>query len=548
MSNKNNITESIDAQEKKKLDHTRLFLLIFAAVALVGIIVSIVIVLIPSDKKNGGLDYLKDNLSRYVYVPEELYNDYKVTVELEKPGDKEIEYEIIKLLCTNKSKHVDADGKEIPVINRPSGVTVTAGDVVNIYYRGYTLGEDGSKNYFDGGCNFTDSTYALEIGSGSFIPGFEYNLIGKKNNDYATMEKVTTGSTKAGDIISLTYSVHYADGKTSLTKTAMIDLSDPGVAKTWGVGFAEYFTEGEGKAIGSSITGGSGSDGKLIVPTTTSAGGDDIYFDMTVNQVFRISDAERLVVEAYFPYNYGEESLNGKTAYFEVYIKSVQDYAVKEFNDAFITDVLKKTADDLASYSGETLTEKYRALIKSDLDKKYDEDVKSVVESQLWKNLVEKSTFHKLPESEVTEAYDGYLAEINSTYAGGYSSYYSSLDEFARAYLNIDATADWKAKLRSDAEYSIKQKLAFYYIIRTEDLIPNDKEYQELYDELFGEYLQSYLDYYGYKETDENYAAKVEAGKKEILAQYGEAYWKESVIYEFAIDEILSRADITYAH
>ena len=546
MSNKN-IEETTEVQVKKKLDKTAIFLIVFAAVALVGILVSLIVALVPSNRKDTGLDYLKDDLSKYVYVPAELYNNYKVTVDLAEVSDKDVEYEIIKLLCEHKKNHVDEDGKEIPPVNLPGGVVITAGDVVNIYYRGYTLGENGTKQYFDGGCNFSDTTTALEIGSSQFIPGFEYNLIGKNNDDYAKITKHTDGFTKPGDIISITYSVYRADGKTHHTgKTATIDLSDPKLAETWGEGFAEYFNDG--RIIGKPVATGSSNDDKLIVPTITEVGGDDIYYNITVNEVYRYSEGEVLVVEAYFPFNYGEETLDGKTAYFEVFIKSVQDYAVKEFDDAFVTEVLKKTADDLATYEGANLADKYKSLIKSDLVEQYKDNVKSIVESQLWKNLVAGATFKKLPENEVERAYDNYINEINSTYASGYSQYYNGIDEFARAYLDLGSTDDWKAKLKSDAEYSIKQKLAFYYIIREENLVPNDKEYEALYNEIFGEYLQSYLDYYGYTEADANYEAKVEAGKKEILSQYGESYWRESVMYEFAIDNLIDRADIIYSN
>lgn len=530
----------IEAEEKKRLDATRIFLIVFAAVALLGIIASIIIALIPTFKKEKNLDYLKDNLSKYVSVPEALYNNYTVDIDLPKVSDKDVEYELLKKLCINKIT------PEEGATNRPN-VTVGAGDVANIYYRGYTLDAEGNKNYFDGGCNFTDSIYGLEIGSGSFIPGFEYNLIGKNQKDYATLTKVTEGNTAAGDIINLTYSVYYADGQASLAKTALIDLSDPKLDEKWGEGFKAYFSNKLGRPIGDKFATGSANDDKLTVNTSKDTDGTDIYFDMSISTAYRISsDKERLVVEAYFPYNYGDEELDGKTAYFEVYIKTVQDYDVPEFNDEFVTEKLKVSADELSSYAGETLIEKYKAYIKGTLEEKYQADVRNVIESQLWKQVIAGSTYHKLPEKDVEIAYNNYVAEIQSTFANGYSSYYNSLDAFARAYLNLDSTADWKAKLRSDAEYSVKQKLAFYYIIREADLVPSDEEYQEIYDRIFGEYLQEYLDYYKITKDDPNYDLKVETATKEILSQYGEGYWRESVMYEFAIDDLVDRANVVF--
>lgn len=543
--NNNNIEKQsaqVDVEENKRLDSTKIFLIVFAAVALVGILTSLVFALVPMFKKDKSLDYLKDDLSKYVSVPYELYNSYTVTVDLPLVGEKDVEYEILKLLCTHKESN---DKSLENRVNR----TIGAGDVANIYYRGYTLNDDGTKNYFDGGCNFTDTTYALEIGSGSFIPGFEYNLVGKNQKDYAEMKKLTEGFTQPGDIIYLTYSVYYADGQASLTKSALVDLSDPKLDEKWGEGFSAYFNDVKGFKIGEQFATGKEEDKKLTVGTIKDTDGDDIYFDMSISSVYRIStELDTLVVEAYFPYNYGDESLDGKTAYFEVFVKSVQDYDAPEYNDEFITEKVKKTADDLAQYEGETLADKYKAFVKENLDKDYEDDVRNVIESQFWKSVVAGSTFHKLPEKEVEAAYNNYVAEIQSTYASGYSSYYSSIDEFARAYLELSAGADWKATLRQDAEYSLKQKLAFYYIIRELNLVPNDEEYKKIYDELFGAYLKDYLDYYGITEESDNYELKVETATKEILSTYGESYWRESVYYEYAILKILDRANVIYAN
>ena len=537
----NNQIEEITAEEKKRLDATRIFLIVFAAVALVGILATVIFAILPSLKKDKTLDYLKSDLSKYVYVPANIYNNYTVEIDLPAITDKDIEYEVIELLCAHKI-HPDT-----PVYN-VFGVDVGAGDVANIYYRGYTKDSDGNKTYFDGGCNFDSTAYALEIGSGSFIPGFEYNLIGANQNDYATLTKVTDGAVEAGDLINLQYSVYYADGQASLAKTALVDLSDPNLDEKWGEGFTAYFT---GKTVDSTgktvFSTGNDDDKKLTVNTIKNAEGTDIYFDMSINAAYRISGGERLEVEAYFPYNYSQSpELSGKTAIFEVYIKSTKDYEVPEFNDEFITEKLKKTADDLAKYSGDTLVAKYREYIREQLQESYDKDVRSIVEGKLWDDIVSGSTFYKLPEDEVNQAYNSYVSELQNSYVNGYSTSYASVDEFARAYLGLSVGEDWKAVLRGDAEYSIKQKLAFYYIIREEDLIPDDDEYQKLYDELLGEQIQAYLDYYGITESSDNYELKVETAKNEILSQYGESYWHESVIYEFAIDNLIDRANIVY--
>ncbi len=527
------------ATETKKLDGTRIFLIVFACVALVGILTATVFAIVAAVNKNNSksFDYMKADLQKYVEVSSDLYNSYEVEIDVPAVSEQDFKDAILKVLCQNKIT------PDTPVINLPN-VTLSAGDVANIYYRGYTLGENDEKQYFDGGCNFSDtSAYSLELGSGSFIPGFEYNLVGKNQKDYATMEKVTSGYVQAGDIIKLTYSSYYADGTARMSQTATIDLSDPTVDETWGKGFAEYFAL---KPIGTQFaTDETGN--KLMVETTRESddpNATDCYFDMTVTEVYRISEGERLVVEAYFPSDYSNsDDLKGKTAYFEVYIRTAKDYTTPEYNDEFITETLKLSEEDLASFEGDTLVEKYENSVRADLDKTYNEEVSSAIEIKFWDHIIASANFKKLPESEVNTKYNEDLSEINSMYAS-YSSYYTSLDTFARDYLGLDSSEDWQATLRSNAEIAVKQKLAFYYIVRQENLIPSDEEYNAIYERLFDEYLQSYLDYYNITEDSENYDEKVEAAKEDVKSQFADSYWYELVLYDYAIDKLIDNATV----
>ena len=530
--------------QTKKLDSTRIFLIVFACVALVGILTASVFAIVSAVNKNKNryFDYMKENLSKYVSVPSSLYSSYEVEINIPEVSEQNLKDAILKVLCDNRIT------PDTPVINLPN-VTLSAGDIVNIYYRGYTLGENDKKVYFDGGCNFSDSSaYALTIGSGSFIPGFEYNLVGKNQKDYASMEKVTAGNVKAGDIIKLTYSSYYSDGTARMAQTVTLDLSDPTIDDTWGKGFVAYFTNSEtlipiGTQFATNETGN-----KLMVETTRESddpNATDCYFDMTVSEVYRISEGERLVVEAYFPSDYANsEELKGKTAYFEVYIKTAKDYITPEYNDQFITETLKLTAEDLAAYEGDTLVEKYEKYVKADLEKAKDEEIRAEVEVKFWDHIIANADFKKLPESEVNAQYNENLSEITSMYSSGYSSYYNSIDAFAREYLGLTASADWKATLRENAEISVKQKLAFYYIIRTENLIPEGDEYTAIYDKLFDEYLQSYLEYYSITEGSEDYETKLAEAKETIKTQFSDSYWFELVAYDYAIDKLVDNATV----
>ena len=188
-----------EATEKKKLGKKGILAIILSSVALVGIIVGIIVGVAVN--KNKEFDYNKAKLSKYVSVPERLYKSYNVTLNIPEITDFDVEEEVVKVLCANK---ITPDG---PIYSLP-GIAISAGDIARIYYRGYTM-EGDVKKYFDGGCNFASdpADTELEIGSGTFVPGFESGLIGEDGVGKATLTRAESGKVRLGDIISLTYSV-----------------------------------------------------------------------------------------------------------------------------------------------------------------------------------------------------------------------------------------------------------------------------------------------------------------------------------------------------
>ena len=547
MSNNKNIkpaNRNGAAETGARLDATRIFLVVFACIALFGIIASIIFAVVEGSSKKS-MDYMKANLSKYVYISKDLYDSYDVKVELPEVSDTDLQYALDKVLCQNKII------PDEPVISVPY-VTLSLGDVANIYYRGYTFNDDGSKNYFDGGCNFSNSYTALEIGSGSFIPGFESGLVNKNQKDFATMTKLNDGTVQSGDIIKFTYSAYYADGTARNAQTATIDLGDPKTDEIWGKGFVEYFRKNSAP-IGVKFGTNDKDDKteKIVVDTVRESkdgAKDDVYFNMTISEVYRVSEGERLVVKTQFPVDYHEETLKGKKVEFEVYIITAKDYDVPELDEKFITETLKLTSDDLASYEGETLVDKYKAYVRAGLVEEYNEKVESVIDTAFWDHVIAGAEFKKLPEDEVEEKYNENIAQINATYNnGGYSTVYGDLDTFARIYLGLDSKDDWKATVRKNAERAIKQKLAFYYIIRKEDWVPNDEDYDKIYNVIFDEHLQTYLDYYNITEDSENYDEKLKKAKEDVNAQFADSYWEELVLYDYAMKYIIENANVTYA-
>lgn len=538
--NEENKATEKKATEKKKLGKKEILIIVFAAVAFIGITLGIVLGILYENKRN--FDYNTSDLSKYISLDSKYYNGYKVEINIPEITDVDVDEEILKLLCANK---IIPDG---PVYNVP-GVTISVGDEVNIYYRGYTM-EDGVKTYFDTGCNFASSFATLEVGSGTFISGFETGLINKNQNDYATLTKRESGVVGENDLISVKYSVLYADGTSKRDQTVLLDLADTAIDDRWGEGFREYFIGKEIDPDTVIATGGTGINAALKVPTmstSANAADKDSYFDITISLACSVSEGEKLIVEGHFDNDYDDEKLRGKTGYFEVYIVSAKDYDVPELNDAFITDTLKVSAEDLAEYEGDNLVEKYKAKIKKDLNATRDEQISNTIEETFWKQAVANANFKKLPESELDKHVNSAISDLTSLFDSGYGTYYNNdFDAFARAYLELSSTGDWRAALRSDAEASVKQRLVFYYIIREANINPTEEEYNEIYNEVFAAHLQDYLDYYKITEDLEDYEEELANAKKVVRESYGDAYWRELVIYEYAMEKIIANANVIY--
>ncbi len=166
------------------------------------------------DEKDGGnengeetelvyVDLMKDDLSSYVEVDEKYYKGLSITLDPDRLHPFYIDSYIIEQLRAHKSKEtVEGDG------------VISVGDVVSIFYKGYYLDGEGKKVYFDGGSNHGRTSYDLEIGSGGFVPGFEYNMIGKAVSEY----------TKDNPMIIEAYFPHNYQEKTLAGKIAYFEV------------------------------------------------------------------------------------------------------------------------------------------------------------------------------------------------------------------------------------------------------------------------------------------------------------------------------------
>ncbi len=526
------------------------------AVVLLAVILASVAIAIVACSTPKTLDYMEMDLSKYISIKKSDYQSY--TVEIDVPDLTEMDYndKLISVLCANKTKPDTTPSNK-------KGITISAGDVVNLYYAGYILEDDGTKNYFDGGMNIGNDIASLEIGAGQFVSGFEYNLIGKNQNDYATLDVITTGNIEDADIISIKYTVFdTSENKTSAGQTAVINLKDPHLDEKWGEGFTAYFKDIE-RPIGTQFakndykadTDSEADKPLFIVSPDSKDNTQDCYYNITIEKAYRLNtekSSQILEVEAFFPHDYeSSEELRGKAAIFEAYIMTVQDYDVPnltedgKITEKFITENLKLTEDDLKDYGGETLVAMYENKLKSELEEAHEDEKNAAIETAFWTYIMKKASFKKLPEDDVRTYYDDSVSEIEAMYEYyGYSSQYT-LAQFAQIYLGTDSGTDWESYLMELAEESIRQKLVFYYIVKEMDFIPTEAEAAELREELYNEMLESYLSSNGADKDADDYQETVEEAKAYLDETYSDYYWETNVQYVFGMEKIRGLATVT---
>ena len=525
---KENEQKQSDTQKPKIKGKTA----VIVSAALILVLALVFAVLIPL-LKSDGFDYMKSDLSEYISLED--YKGYSLEVKTDRIDERSVERQIMSLLYKNKSKEASYKGAD------QFNIPVSVGDTVQIYYRGYTVSEDGREIEFEGGSNMTGSYYSLGIGSLSFIEGFEEGLIGAIPCEHLykpDSELFKSGKVMAGDAIYLSYSVMFPDGTTAKKTAERIDLSRDNINSIYGEGFKEYF-ESSNIIIGNKI-----SEQK----TFSYKGGTALYFDMKVDCAIRCA-SEPVTVDARFPANYGEHTLRGKEVKFDVYFKSSVVYEVPEYNGEFITETLKITEEQLEKYKGENLVEKHRAYLLESLNAENEQTRQTLIEEAVWDYYNQKVKIKKLPERELESVYQEIYSEIYNQYTTYYSSVYPTIESFIIARYGASQNADAKSLMVAETESIVTEKLIFYYIIRKENLTPSKEEYESSYEKIYKEHLDYYVeDIYKEEisklETEEEKQAKINEIEKEMIEYFGEEYFAELVYYDYAYDKIISFATV----
>ncbi len=538
-----------EAAEAKKYKRTKIGLIIAAAVAGVAVIVASVIGIISAIWASETVDYMNDDLSKYIYISRDDYVGYRVELDIDPVDDMAIDAAIAKAIYATR---VDSDDKNslksgvedddlyarLPVTDGVQRL-LRAGDTVYIRYIGYYTAEDGSRTYFDGGCNFDDADpYELGIGSGSFIPGFETGLIGKNPEDYSKYGVVSNRAIAEGDVVVVSMSAIYADGTVAEDETYTVVVNKDICDKRFGTGFADFLI---GKELGEEKTYFKTND-------AVDASGFSVYTNISIDKICSVGD-NSLTVEARFPKSYDEAALAGKTVNFDVYVEMTDLYTASEIDDSFVTERLGMTVEELRSYgeAGDELIDCYRAYLVESVTEAAKAEVDSELTAAVWKQLTSKYKVKRLPGAEVQSYYDDYVMEITEAYEKGGSAY-GTLDAYALTYLDLEADDDWRAHLRKSAEDSVAEKLVFYYIIREEGFLPSDEYVAKTTEELKTElrdYITQQLSPSSYN-SEEQYLEAVEVYYNGMLSQYGEDYFLENAVYNYAMEKLKGLADVVY--
>lgn len=471
--------------------------------------------------------YLESDLSDYVNISASDYKNFTVTLPDLSVTDDDVERKIMGLLTENRNSAAENNSAKM------FRVPVTVGDDVYIYYRAYTVDENGVETELENASNFLGKEYKLTVGSLSFAEGFEEGLIGAVPWDHhfdPEHNRITSGTVSDGDIIYVTYTAFFPDGTSIYKNNERIDLSDGKLDARYGTGFSDYFT------------GGAVEIGKKIETKTFPYGdGDAVYSDIKVNYAFRCN-SEPLTIDAIFPYDYVESDLRGLEVKFDVYFNGSVVYNTPEYNESFITDVLKLDAQKLSEYKGHGILEQHKSYLIKELEAEKEVLREFLIEEKMWDHFIDSATVIKLPEEETEAIYEEKYTQISNEYRMYFSSHYENLEEYA---YNAYGYKNLAKELMAEAEEIIVEKIIFYYIIREENLVPDGAEFDALYEKLVSEHLDYYLeeiydDELAGLKTDAEREARIKEIKEEMMEYYGEEYFTELVYYEFAYDTVIS--------
>ncbi len=532
------------AEERAKIEkdakRTKLFVRIFAIVALAAVALT-VFAMVGVNIYNGlTINYFEDDLSRYIYISREDYSSFDAEVARDEIGDEDVEHQIINMLFDYRTLY-DKGGYN-PATQTINGVKrlLSVGDDVRIKYIQYYYDDDGRRITVNA---MLDSYEVCKIGQGVYPVGLEVGLIGVDIDSVPRLVSTTERPVALGDTVKLTYSAFYADGKVDKEITSYITVDPNACDALYGEGFAEYLV---GKNVGTFDEMFSDENDKMF-KATTKEGKTNTFFDFKLHEIYERGTP--LTLDAVYSVDYQDDTLAGRTVYYDIYFEGYQMYTVPSLDDSFIGEKLKLTMEDLSSYDGDTLTARYRSYIKKSLEDAAMNSVYEKVSSIMWEHYLDKVDVRWLPEGAVAEYYNEYLDTFVSGFQSN-SSMYGNLDAYILTQLGLSEGDDWRAVIRERAEQAVVEQAIFYYIVRAEGYLPSEAEEKALMEKYRAEELEYILTTLNVNredfDTEEKYLERVAECEKILESVYDDVYFKERAIHSYAYDRLYKFANIIY--
>ena len=475
----------------KRLSPIHIVALICAAVIFVTVVVSSIFYIrnaVQGTKRE--FDYTKETLTDYITLGD--YENLTVAPEYNKLRAVDVKSSILTLVAGEKNYSSD----EITSYN--TATKITTGDVVNIYYRGYVLEEDGSRDYMNGMTNLAGSTYAtmksyaLSIGADTFIAGFSLALDGKTVGDFPKMEVTRNDEVVTGDVIAFVTYTRYpmttnqysgveTQGTVESATSTIVDLTDKeAVIAAYGEEFynAIVGVANDPETEADETIAAAKANGENVVTnttkgirTTTEDGTNYKYTKIAVEYTMAADYYENYQpIEVEFPADYSTSALAGKTAYFQILIESVKEYsytidgadvkdvvtlenvdsddeAVKAAARAVINPILKEALKDNDDFmatvtlpeEGAEDTNDYYQLYTDYLFAKDEEDNAVKYKNALYQAIIDAlvdSTEVKAEHPDVQAKYEASLITFRTSYNENGSGY--TIEEYAEIVIGGD--------------------------------------------------------------------------------------------------------------
>ena len=376
----------------KKLTSQQIVFIVVAAVLAVTIIASSLFLFIPliNDSREKNFSYLTSDLSYYLDIPDDVYKNITLSIDIARPKEGEVDSAILYFLAKERAETPLYDGAY------QKDVVIDAGDTISFWYRAYTV-EEGKE--IDYATNFAASTPAtLVIGEGSiFAHGLELAIVNEKMtpNDTPAFTKITEVTVAATDVVYVSYTELEEGAAESAAKKysgVRIDLGDTNSVEMFGEGLISAVT---GAAIG----------GAEKTAQSEKGGKTYNYTNLKVDFVTRC-EGDPFTLSGYFPYDFTTAALRNKTVYFDLYIQGVVSYETPEFDDAFVTDseycFLYTTGDNSYDYLNDI----------ADVLAESEEGTVRMISSEYGYNVVMK---YPIPEDAVTNtAYEDWFGDLTT--------------------------------------------------------------------------------------------------------------------------------------